>query len=151
MYIYIYINNHEFHLHRPAIWGHPRKPWLSQARRQRLEQQKMGIMAPKMGIQKWDKIQLDQDITSITSTLYIYIYYVNIYILYTIAILWFTIPTTASLSVFQDHRVRVSSCCSSRVARVGSSCSPWFFDGPNRNRWWLPFLKAWFTYPIKVD
>ena len=38
----------------------------------------MGIMAPKMGIQKWDKIQLDQDITSITSTLYIY--YVNIYI-----------------------------------------------------------------------
>ena len=35
-------------------------------------QQMMGIMAPKMGIQQWDKIQLDQDITSITSTLYIY-------------------------------------------------------------------------------
>ena len=25
--------------------------------------------------------------------------------------------------------------------------SPWDFDGPNRNRWWLPNLIAWWIFP----
>ena len=32
---------------------------------------------------------------------------------------------------------------------VMTNSLPWYFDGPNRNRWWLPFLIAWWIFLVR--